>query len=164
MSDLDNPYRAPETAATTTVAEGDLHLPDAVRLPLLKAVPWMRFMGIMGFIGAGLVALLGILFIAGLSFMTEALDMADVGSGMAVFAGLLYIGLAVLVFFPALYLFRAGTSLKTFRDSAASETLASSFTDSFRFWKFIGILYIINLAILGLTLTITAIVGVASLF
>ena len=164
MGDQDNPYKAPETAAATTVAEGDLYLPDEVRMPLLKTAPWMRFLGIMGFIGAGLIALIGILFIAGMSFMFDAFDMAGVGSGMTVFMGLLYIGMAVVAFFPALYLFRAGTSLKTFRDSSTSGHLASSFTDAFRFWKFFGILYIIYLSGLALTLTITAIVGVASLF
>lgn len=164
MSDNSNPYKAPETTAATTVAEGDLYLPDPVRVPLLKSVPWIRFMGILGFIGAGIVALVGILFIVGITSIMGAFDMAGMGSGMAVFVGLLYIGFAVLIFFPALYLYRSGTSLKAFRDSSTSGDLASSFTSSFRFWKFIGILYIIYFSILALTLTITAIVGVASLF
>ncbi len=164
MSDQDNPYKAPETTAATTAAEGDFYLPDPVRIPLLKSAPWMRFLGIAGFIVSGLIALLGVLFMAGMTAVMSAFDMAGLGSGTAIFMGLIYIAMGALYFFPSLYLFRAGSSLKAYRENPVTEDLAASFTNSSKFWKFIGVLAIISLSFTALAIVIMAIAGLASAF
>ena len=152
MSD-NNPYKAPETVAAATAAGGDLVLPENIRQPILKSAPWKRFLGIVLFISSGLLVVLGLLFMVGVSFLTSAFGAAGLGTGMSIFMGLIYIGLGVLYLFPGLYLFRSGKALRSFQESTASDDLASSAQSMSKFWKFCGIL-----AIIGLSFTAVAIV------
>lgn len=164
MSDQDNPYKAPETTATTIVPDGDLNLPDAIRNPLVKTAPWKRFIAIMGFIGAGFMALAGVLIIAAGSAFASAMDMAGLGGGMGVFMGLIYIAMAALYLFPALYLYRSGKALKVYQETSSSEDLMTSAVNEGKLWKFLGVLYIISLSLGLLVFVISIIAGIASAF
>ncbi len=158
MSDNDNPYRAPETTAQTSVPENDMYLPDPIREPMLKTVPWKRFLAIMGFIGSGFMALFGIIFLAGFSAFGSDMGMPGFGAGMGAFMGLIYIGIAVLYLFPSIYLFRDGSALKSYKVTGASEDLVKSVTNGSKFWKFVGIYAILVLAIVPIMM----IIGIAS--
>jgi hypothetical protein len=164
MSDNDNPFKAPETVATVTSTGGDMPLPDNIRLPLLKSAPWQRFVGIMAFVFAGLIALVGLLFMVGVPFIASSFGSAGIGAGMSIFLGIIYMAMGLIYFFPGLYLVRSGKSLKGYQETESANELAASFVSISKFWKFVGVLAIIGAAGMALSIVIMIIAGIASAF
>lgn len=68
MPDAVNPYQSPENAAIPeerfTMQGG---LTETLLIYLKGAAPWLRFLGILGFIGSALIALLVVVYIVLLS-------------------------------------------------------------------------------------------------
>lgn len=98
---------------------------------LTEASRWARFLAIVGFVICGLVVIIGIfaksIFSSMLGQMGESelqgMDMNGIGSILAV----LYIGIALLYFFPCLFLFRFANYMKAALISGEQETINKSF-------------------------------------
>jgi len=106
-----NPYEAPRQSARPEVRQSDYNAvagPRVVRL-LVETRPWVRFLSILGFIGAGLMLLAGL---AGAMF----------GLLMLVLYGL--IGLLYLV--PLLYLFRYASRISELEEVPHVERLEAA--------------------------------------
>jgi len=159
MSDTENPYQSPETPAVPVkplVAQGTLT--ETMLLYLKGASPWLRFVGIMGFVSSGTTALWGIIFFAiipltgqiwneipGFEVVSNALGVVF-GGGIAV----LCIGAGVLIFFPSLFIYRFGEKIRGYLRTGTDLDLELAFKNNKSLWKFLGILYIINLAFIPL--------------
>jgi hypothetical protein len=170
MSDTANPFQGPETAAVPEkplIAEGGA-LTETMLIYLKQASPWLRFVGIFGFIGAGLTALSGFSFFAiipamaglwgdipGFEAFGDAFG-AAFGGGMVV----LFIAAAVLMVFPSLFMYRFGDKIRSYLRTGTEQDLEVAFRNNKSLWKFIGILCIIQLAFIPLTIigTIVAVV------
>jgi len=173
MSDALNPYQSPETLAVPQplVAEGTLT--ETTLIYLRQASPWLRFIGILGFISAGLTALSGVVFFAIAPLMQELWGdipgfkavFSDVWG--AVFSGSLAIfcvSAGVLMFFPSLFIYRFGERIRSYLRTGTDQELEQAFKNNKSFWKFVGILCIIQLAFLPLAIIGSIIAAVASAF
>jgi hypothetical protein len=123
---------------------------------LTEAARWARFLAIVGFVICGLITLFGIfansIFSSMLSKMGEGefegMDMSGMGSMLAV----IYIGIALLYFFPCLFLFRFANYMKAALISGDQEKMNRSFQNLKKMLRFVGILtiFIICLYVLGI--------------
>jgi hypothetical protein len=135
---------------------------------LKGASPWLRFVGILGFVCAGLTALSGISLFAFIPMMGQVWNevpgfesFGDVfgvvfSGGMAVFT----IGAGVLIFFPSLFIYRFGDKIRSYLRAGADQDLEQALKNNKSLWKFIGIVCIISLAFIPVMIIGTIIVAV----
>jgi heme/copper-type cytochrome/quinol oxidase subunit 2 len=120
------------------------HLADAAR--------WAKFLAIMGFIVCGLIVIVGIFAGSVLeSFSStrryEGFDSnVEMTRGLGIVATVFYILIAVLYFFPCLFLFNFASKMKTALLSNDQDVLNSSFQNLKKTFRYIGVLSIIVLA------------------
>jgi len=170
MSDLVNPYESPESAAVPVkplVSQGSLT--ETMLIYLKGASPWLRLVGILGFVGSGLIILWGIALLAIVPSVGEdwfqVLEIeqfssflgATFGGSMAIFT----IGGAVLLFIPSLFAYRFGEKIRSFLRTGTDQDLELAFKNNKSFWKFVGILSIIELAFIPLLIIAGIIIAVA---
>jgi hypothetical protein len=173
MSDAVNPYQSPETAV---VPEKPLAiqgtLTETMLVHLKGASPWLRFVGILGFIYSGFVALMGFSVLPFISIVSRAWTEIPgfesfYGAFGAVFNGfmvVLFIGAGVLLFFPSLYIFRFGERIRGYLKTGADEELESAFRSNKSLWKFAGILCIVQLAFFPLLIIGSVIAALVAVF
>jgi len=162
MSDAVNPYQSPEALVVPekpVVVQGTLT--EAMLVHLKATAPWLRFVGILGFIGSGLVALMGFSMTPFISLIYrvwaeipgfESIN-GGFGAAFSVFMVVLFVGAGLLVFFPSLYIFRFGEKIRGYLRTGADEELELAFRNNKSFWKFAGILCIVQLAFIPLLIT-----------
>ena len=133
------------------------------KLHLAEAARWGRFLAIIGFILCGLIVLLGLF--AGTMFATlaGAYSTNEYGpSGAGMMAGMggifsvLFIVMALIYFFPCLFLFRFASNMKTALLTNEQDKLNASFQNLKACLRFVGILTIIILCfyILGILFSV----------
>jgi hypothetical protein len=174
MSDNINPYQSPQNPVNP-MADGSARLTETMILYLKGASPWLRFLGIVGFIVCGILALMGIIFLvvlpaagvgsfwSGISGLEEVSDAFGTALGAAV-VGLYFFAIAALNFFPALFMFNFGNKIRTYLQSGSDQDLEGAFKNNKSLWKFSGILMIIALAFIPVMIIIGIIVGIAAAF
>jgi hypothetical protein len=128
---------------------------------------WAKFMAIVGFIMCGLIVLIAIF--AGSIFATVfsrfgsesgASGMSGLGSAGAVAISIVYILIALLYFFPCLYLYNFASKMQTALRSNDQEQLNQSFKNLKACYRFVGVLMIIYLGFIALAI-IFGIIGAA---
>jgi len=147
MSDYENPYKSPETSIVPEEPQGAVATLTETMLGYLKeASPWLRFIGILGFIGCGFMCLIGIIS----AIFSSALFniMGDMGDFPIWALSLIYIAIGALYFFPALFTWNFGAKLRSYQLSNSNEDLELAFKNNKSLWKFNGIMYIVFLAII----------------
>ena len=143
-----NPYAAPISDAAprarVTLDEDRLLTPEIIEA-MSQTRPWVVFLGILGFIGAGLLLLagLGLLLFGGFKQMGGA----EMG-----FISILYILFAVIYVFPSLYLYRYGASIKAMQQGYGVHALAEALGHQKSFWRLVGILSLIVVVIYAIGL------------
>ncbi|MDR2747900.1 MAG: hypothetical protein LBB77_10705 [Treponema sp.] len=158
MSDTVNPWQSPEAPAQAeeNAAQGIL---TAVMIRYLKeASPWLRFIGILGYIGAGFLILSGLI--------TAIIALATgVGlwSGVPNVIGFVYVPFGVAAFLPARFTYRFGMKIRHYLASGAEKDLEEAFKNNKSLWKFSGILAIVYLALLPAAVIVGVIVVVSGL-
>lgn len=146
--------------------ELELHLTPWAKNFLLETAKWAKFLAIVGFIFLGLFVILAFSMGAIMSSFSElGGDEFDVFAGMG--AGAItvsYLLIALLYFFPTLYLYRFATKTKMALQLSNSEELTDGLENLKSTFKFMGIMTIVVLAIYGLLLLIVlGTVGFAAL-
>jgi len=176
MSDFSNPYQSP---AAETVKMPSVHgsLTDMMVKYLRDVSPWLRFMGIMGFIGSGVLAISGIVSLAAMSFsVSETGDffnygrnsvfssffIGNIGAMLAMYA-IYFIGAGVVVFLPSLFTYRFGTGIRSFLQNKSEKDLEFAFKNNKSFWLFRGIFTIITLAIVPVFIIVAIVTAVAAM-
>ena len=169
MSDSINPYEGPQSdigASAPLAASGGGPLTETALSYLKAASPWLRFMGIMNFIGCGFMFVMGIVFMAIPSIIGSAFDFTE-GFLSPVLTGVLfggvYIVLGVLYFIPSRFMYKFGSKIRSFMQSNSSFELEEALKNNKSYWKFNGIVYIIGLAMIPLFIIIGVVVAVTSL-
>jgi hypothetical protein len=139
-----------ENIETSRTPENHLHVNDQVKKYLLETAKWGKFLAIVGFVGMGLLVLLGLAFIVGFSIF-NSLTKSPVPVGAL---GFIYIIMAVLYFFPLNYLYNFSEKIP--RGIALNDELelTSSFENLKSLFKFSGILTIVLLSLYALILVI----------
>lgn len=171
-----NPYQSPEAEAVPDAGASGGMITSVMFEALKGASPWLRFMGIIGFIGAGVMVLVGIIFLATGGFAAGALanveDASAVGTGAfgSVLTGMLggavgfiYIALGMLYFFPARWTYLFGAKIRNYTVSGSAAELEAALNSNKSLWKFNGVITIVGIASIPLFVIAAAIIAVAAM-
>jgi hypothetical protein len=166
VSDIENPWQIPQSQS---VAEqpltGQAVLTDTMLRYLREASPWLRFIGILGYIGSGLMCAGGLIFaivlFAGVSLFEE---LGAIAGGLGGFIGLLYLALGALLFLPARFTYTFGAKINSYLLGNSERELELAFRNNKSLWKFYGILCIINLAFVPLMVIGGIVAAISSVF
>jgi len=126
-----------------------MNINDNSREYLREASKWSRFVAIIGFILVGFMVLFG--FGYG-TIMQGLMGDAYILPFPGYVFGFIYLLLALVYFFPLLYLFRFATHTKSALTSEDDSELATALFNLKSLYRFIGILMIIMLVIYGLAI------------
>jgi hypothetical protein len=130
-----NPYAAPvvdqQQHPTTPGMSSDNAVTPAILDAMAQTRPWVLFLSILGFIGAGFM-ILGSL---GLMIAGSAMGGAEMGA-----IGVVYIAFAVIYIFTSLYLYRYAASIKLLMSGYGVHALEEALGHQKSFWKLVGIL------------------------
>jgi len=157
MTDIINPYQGPEAAVVPdNVPAGQGTLTEAMLIQLKGASPWLRFVGVLGFIGAGFTILTGIVFLAMVPFFTRSFAGIDPFSGIMDAAVWVIIAVSCIIvgafmFLPSLFMYRFGEKIRGYLRTGAGQELEAAFKNNRLLWKFIGIICIVSLAFFPLS-------------
>lgn len=131
---------------------------DTDILPILNETrKWTMFIAIIGFVGIGFLVVLA--FSVGTIMEMSQQDMPFPSYTFTV----IYLLLAVLYFFPVLYLYRFSVNIKKAIDDSSSAGLLEAFANLKAHYKFIGILLIVMLTFYVLAFII-GLIGGAMIF
>jgi len=157
MSDFENPYKSPETAIVPEKTQGSGSGLNETMLGYLKeASPWMRFIGILGFIGSGFMCLGGIIFAITSSVFPGIEELGSFPTGLF---SLFYVAGGALYFFPARFTYFFGAKIRDYQLSGSNDDLELAFKNNKSLWKFNGILYIVCLALIPFFVVISIIIA-----
>jgi hypothetical protein len=144
---------------------------------LKGASPWLRFIGILGFIGCGFailgaIALLFLIPSLGTAMneaweaVPEMASYSDIFSGLFSGIALVYsVIYAVLLFFPSRFIYSFGSKIRSYFQNGSDQELEAAFKNNSSLWKYIGIIAIISLAfiplliIIGIIATAAVVIG-----
>ncbi len=107
---------------------------------LKEATKWAKFLAILGFIGVGFMIIVGLAFGSIMSTFNPALE--DMPFPSFAF-GFIYIIIAIVYFFPVLFLYRFVTYGQKALSSSDPGQLSEAFKNLKSHYQFIGILAII---------------------
>lgn len=150
--DTESEPESPVTAQEPVIAEPSVQKKE--KLPqitfesmsyLSTAAKWAKFLAIMGFISVGLLALLGIFITITLTFTQQmAPSVFPFPMGLL---GLIYIALAAVNFFPALYLYQFSESTKRALYLRETASMNDALNNLKRVFKYFGIMTIVVITI-----------------
>jgi len=153
MFDLDNQYNSPKTQIVPEKSQIAGNLTEVMLRYLRETSPWLKLVGILGFIGCGFYILYGIIFgIASVAFTNLIGDFANIPFWLLT---PLSIAGAALIFFPSRFLYNFGSKISKYQYSNSDEDLEIAFKNNKSYWKFIGILLILSFAFIPVMIVIS---------
>ncbi|MCU0385065.1 MAG: DUF5362 family protein [Flavihumibacter sp.] len=139
----------------------ELQIDELSNSYLKETAKWAKFLSILGFIGCGLIVLIGL----GMTFLFSSFNSPELAGPVGMYSSglsLVYIALAALYFFPCLYLYRFAAGMQAALQAGEPVQLQTSFRNLKSCFRFIGILTIILMSIYLLAIVGVAIIGFAS--
>jgi len=134
--------------------ETDLIVDSAISAHLKETAVWGKFLGVIGFIYCGFVAL-GAIFAASMfAKLTGTATSSSNGLLAGGIVGIVYLGLALVVFFMSVYLFRFAKNTEVALKINDQESLVTSFKNLKIYFRFAGIITVVALII-----TVLGIIG-----
>jgi len=169
-----NPYAAsqpePHPLASPSPSAGrESMITDRIYDVLGRTKPWVRFLAVLGFIGAGFMILGGVFMLLGGGIMAAAAASGHSSSssmGAMPFAGfqvvmaVFYLAFGFLYLFPALKLWKYGTWIGQMLLSRSVADLEEALNQQRSFWKFVGIMALIMMAMYALIIVVVVIAAV----
>jgi hypothetical protein len=139
-----------------------LNVDPAISAHLSEAARWGRFLAIVGFIFCGLIIIIGLVALASVGSLEREFGGRGSGFGSGLGAGLfvVYILIAVIYFFPCLFLLRFSNAMKIAIAANDQVQLTESFKNLKVMFRYVGILTIIILCFYALAL-IVGVLGAA---
>ena len=167
MHETTNPYQSPETEAIPDrplLAHGSIT--ETMLVHLKKASPWLRFVGIVGFIFTGIMLLTGLFMIP---FTTTYAHVNIPGFEQFSRVGLVFnltllvygFGGGALCFFLSFFIYKFGDKIRTYLRTGAESDLEIALINNSRLWRMLGIICIVGLSIVPLTIIGTIIMVAA---
>jgi hypothetical protein len=130
--------------------ENQLKINDEIKGYLLETSKWGKLLAIVGYVGMGLLLLLGLVFMIGFSMFSS---FSGMGFPMRIM-GFFYILIAVLYYFPLNYLYKYCTQIKQGLTSTNQQTVTTGFENLKSLFRFMGIFTIVVLSLYALILII----------
>ena len=153
MGDL---YNSPQTPIVPEKIEKAGNLTETMLRYLKEASPWLRFIGIVGFVACGFIALAAVIFGVGTAISASAFG--DLANFPIWLVTPLYLAFGVLLFFPSYFTYTFGEKIRKYQYTNADEDLEAAFKNNKSFWKFTGIIYIIYISTIPIMIVITIII------
>jgi Family of unknown function (DUF5362) len=142
----------------------DLQVDHQSNSYLSEAAKWGKFLAILGFIFCGLFVIVALF--AGTFIASSMQNFGGAASGSEAISGgivtFVYILIALVYFFPCLYLFNFATKMQVALRANQQEALNTSFRNLKSCFKFMGILMIIGLCFWVLAIIIAIGAAVAT--
>lgn len=144
-----NPYTSPTAnlfgSSSASSAEG---VSQEAIVQLQRTKPWVRFIGVLLWIGVALMMLGGVIVlfssIMGLSAMNQnGAGNLGLQAGMMVGIAISYLIMSLLYIYPAVKIWKYGSYIGKLVSSRSPEDLVSALDQQRSFWKFFGIMAII---------------------
>jgi hypothetical protein len=139
-----------------------LEITEEIISNLNETRKWSYFLAILGFIYLGIIAVCGFAISSFLSSRMK--EYYDGPSFPGMIVGFVYLGMAVVYFFPVLYLFRFSKHMEKAIKYRFNEDLLLSFRNLKAFNRYIGILSIIGLAMTVMIFIIAIAFGLFTAF
>lgn len=127
---------------------------------------WQKLLGVVMMVFTVLIALFGIFFcVLGIvskgAFLEEESDIFGTVMGVAI--GVMYLLIAILYYFFAIYLLRSAKAFKAYVDSDNDADFTEGLRNTKSFFRLSGILAIISVCALGLALVGAAVAAIVVL-
>jgi hypothetical protein len=121
---------------------------------LKETARWGKFLAIVGFVGSGLCVLTAIFAGSFIASFYGSIGAAGVGSGVGAVFSVMLIIVALLWFFPCLYLYNFSSKMQAALRSNDQVQLNQSFRNLKAYYRFVGILTIIGISLYALAFII----------
>jgi hypothetical protein len=138
-----------------------LEVTENSKFYLKTAASWSKFLAIMGFIGIGFMVLGAITLIPMSAWQTPYSAYSSLPVSFSAL-GIVYLVMAIIMFFPTLYLFRFSQQTVNALELNNALELEEGFKNIKRYWKFKGILVIVYLSLCILFIPIMVIVAMSA--
>jgi hypothetical protein len=135
-------------------------LSDNALFYLRSASPWLRFLGIVYYIVCGLMVAGGLITLIAAPLMADF----DFDEETGFLAGILYLISAIIMFFPARFMYSFGARLRNYFLSNTEKELELAFKYNKAYWKFCGITIIICLALIPIIISLAVYASMAGYF
>jgi len=154
-------YNSPETQVVPEQKPAAGNLTETMILFLKEASPWLRFLGILGFVGSGFCVLFALLFaIFSNSIINELIG--SFGNTPVWLASVFYVATGAVLFFIARFTYRFGSFIRRYLYSNAEEDLEQAFRNNKSLWKLSGIISIISLSLIPVIIIVSVAIGLAA--
>jgi hypothetical protein len=169
MSDTLNPWQSPEAPAQAEENAARGILTETMIRRLKEASPWLRFVGILGYIGAVFLIVTGaimviLLLVAGINAFASGSDATGIMGMFSSLMGFIYVAGGVLVFFPARYTHGFGAKIRNYLLSGAEKDLEEALKNNRSLWRFSGILAIVYLSLIPVGIVVAIVATISQLF
>ena len=124
----------------------DLLINNITQDNLNSAAKWGKFLAIVGFVFIGLMILGGIV----VQTMMPSFSSYGYGSLALKYMGIVYLVLAIILFFPCLYLLKFSNKMQEAIRTSSQESLDNAFVNLKAMFKFYGIVTIVILCFYAL--------------
>ncbi len=128
---------------------------------LKTTASWTNFYAILCFIGVAFLLLGGIMMLA-MRNMMHGFGAVPF-SGFTTIMGIIYIIMAIVMIFPALYLYRFSQRTTKALENHSTPLLEEAFLNMKSYWKFIGIVSIISIALCIIIIPIMIVVSASAM-
>lgn len=123
---------------------------------LRQTKPWVTLLAVMSFIGSALMLLAGLFMIVAGAFARSS------GPFPPALLGAIYLPLAFLYIYPALKLWLFSSAIGRLVASRSAADLEAALLQQKSFWKFLGILTVVMIAVYGLVFVGALVVGIGA--
>ena len=128
-----------------------LTIDPVIKSHLNETARWGKFLAILGFIICGLIIIIGLFFgtiFSSLASRNQVSYEGNISSGsFGALAAVFYIIIAVVYFFPCLFLYRFSTKMKTALNGNEQTDLTLAFQNLKSLFRYVGVITVIVLAI-----------------
>ncbi|QKG81055.1 DUF5362 family protein [Tenuifilum thalassicum] len=144
-----------ETIENAQNQTNEMRINNEVKNYLIETAKWGKFLAIVGYVFLGIIVLVGLLFIVGVSWLNSF------SANPARFAGVIYFIIALVYYFPINFLHKFSNSIRNGLESDSETMVTFGFQNLKSLFKFMGIITIIVLAIYVLFFLIAIVTGLA---
>ncbi|MBK1825995.1 DUF5362 family protein [Haloferula rosea] len=160
---MDNPYAASPSDPSLQSHAG---VTPAMVEALRATKPWIRFCAILGFICTGFIFLAALFMGLGGGVMATSLGSSSSSGGAMPFAAMsavfsiVYVLMGLLYLFPSIKLWKYGSRIAELMSSQSSQDLEAALDAQRSFWKLVGILLAVFIALYIAVIGVVVVMGV----
>ncbi len=137
-----DPYSSPANHVEPPSFSNSSAVSQGVLAQLAGTKPWVRFMSVLMFIGAGFMLLVALVMLVAGGSIAASSKTGALPAGMMSGIAILYALLAGLYIYPALKLWKYASNIGTLLISGTVLDLEAALGQQRSFWKFLGIMVI----------------------